>query len=84
MLLCDIEQRAWRRGVWNAHSVQAVCRHLSEVPLDDVEVVVLVATRIRPKCSIGHTADPELLLANAQEFACHLWPLKATLGREDG
>jgi hypothetical protein len=84
MLLCDIEQRAWRHGVWNADSVQAIRRHLSEIPLDDFQVVVLVTTRIRPKCSIGHAADPELLSANVQELACHLWPFKAALGREDG
>src|SRR5262249_7020152 len=84
MLLCGVQQRTWRHGVWNAHGVQAICRHLSKIPPDFFQVVVLVATRIRPKCSIGHTADPELLLANVQELACHLWPLKSTIQRNSG
>src|SRR5262249_32274795 len=84
MLLCGVQQRTWRHGVWNAHGVQAVCRHLSEIPPDFFQVMVLVATRIRPKCSIGHTADPKLLLANVQELACHLCPFKSSVGQHAG
>ena len=60
--LRSVEQRAGRHGVRNADSVQAVCRHLSKISLDNLQVVILIAMRIRAKGPIRHAPDPQLLV----------------------
>src|SRR2546425_5389114 len=66
--ICGVEQRARRHGVGDSHRVEAVGHHLSEIPFDDVEVVILVSVRVRSERSIGDAAHIQLVVAGDQEL----------------
>ena len=53
-----VEQRYGRYGVGNADRIQAACRHLGKVSLNDLQVVILTAMHVRPKCPICYATNP--------------------------
>ena len=74
-----VEQCTGWHGVRNAHRVQTACRHLSEVALNNFQVVVFVPSLIGSKCSVCDAADPQLLVPDVQKLPMRLWPLYANI-----
>ena len=76
----SVEQRVGRHRVRNADGVDAVRRHLREVPLHGREVVILVAARVGRKGAVGHAAHVQLFRSDEQELPGHA---RARGGRSD-
>jgi len=71
--LCAVEQPA-RRDAIDPNGVQAIRRHLGEVLLDSLQVVVLVAVRIRAKRPVSDATDPQLFFVDVDELAADSGP----------
>jgi hypothetical protein len=72
--LRGVEKRARRNGMRDPHAVQAACRDLCEVALDDLEVPVLLAVRVRPERPVRNAPDVKLLIAREHELATNVRP----------
>ena len=64
----DVEQRARRHRVRDAHRVDSRFGHLREVAIDLCEIGVLILVHIGPERAVCHAADVELLRAREQEL----------------
>ena len=56
----NVEQVMRWHGVRNADGVEAGLRHLREITVDQLDVLVLALVLVRPKGAVGRTAHPEL------------------------
>src|SRR5207244_5533302 len=77
----DVEERAGRHRVGNAHGVDAVRGHVGKVSLDGRDVVILVAARVGSESAIGHAAHVQLFRADEEELPSHA---RSRGGRRDG
>ena len=57
-----------RRYRIGADGIQAVARHLRKITLDRLEIVILIAIRIRTKRPIRDTPDPQLVSPTERNF----------------
>src|SRR4029453_17173529 len=69
-----LQQGARRHRVRDTNGVDPVRRHVREVPLNHVEVVVLAPTRIWAKRPVADAANVELRGTHEEELAPDVWP----------
>ena len=79
--LRDVQERAWRHRMGDAHGVDAGRRHLAEVALHLREVLVLIPLGVGRERAVGDAADVELLVPDEQELPANVWPRRRLNGR---
>src|SRR5262245_33591161 len=76
---CRVEQGTGRHRVRDPHRIDPSRRHLSEVALDRIEIVVLVSVDVGPERPICDPAHPQLLATDVEELP--LYPRTLNLSR---